>query len=158
MDPAVINATSDLPMASQVQDIGAFFRDEVAVWGHLVILVLGFITNPLIIVVLSKKQVGSACKYCALIEWRALCTPFTFYLLYRQCIHHANQTFHDTCSQLIKLKCKAKPMVGSLEVKVALSSPHCQLVNFFYIKITNIVLKLHNTHSVEGHKIVELSS
>ena len=68
MDPAVINATSDLPMASQEQDIGAFFRDEVAVWGHLVILVLGFITNPLIIVVLSKKQVGSACKYCTLIE------------------------------------------------------------------------------------------
>ena len=158
MDPAVINASSDLPMTSQEQDIGAFFRDEVAVWGHLVILVLGLITNPLIIVVLSKKQVGSACKYCALIEWCALCTPFTYYLLYRQYIHHANQTFHDTCSQLIEFKCKAKPMVGSLEVKVALSSPLCQLVNFFYITIIKIVLKLHNTHSVEGHKIVELSS
>ena len=86
-------------------------------------------------------------------------TVYTFQiLLTRQCICNTKQISLDTCSQLIKLKCKAKPMVGSLEVKVALSSPLCQLVNFFYITITNIVLKLHNTHSVKCHKIVELSS
>ena len=39
--------------------LGVFLMHNVAVWVHLVIMIVGLITNPLILIVLSKKPIGS---------------------------------------------------------------------------------------------------
>ena len=36
-----------------------FIRDKVSVWVHLGILILGLISNPLILIILSRKKHGS---------------------------------------------------------------------------------------------------
>lgn len=38
---------------------GEFMAEKVAAWVHLVILILGLITNPMILIVLRRKQFGS---------------------------------------------------------------------------------------------------
>ena len=39
--------------------IGEFMEYNVAVWVHLAIMIVGLITNPLILIVLRKKNFGS---------------------------------------------------------------------------------------------------
>ena len=39
--------------------LGKYMLDEVAVWVHLAIVILGLITNPMILIVLRKKTIGS---------------------------------------------------------------------------------------------------
>lgn len=43
----------------QPHTTASYLRNEVAPWVHLAILLLGLIANPLIIVVLSRKMIGS---------------------------------------------------------------------------------------------------
>ena len=42
--------------------VGVILRDKVSVWVHLAITIVGFLTNPLIIVFLKKKKIGSKCN------------------------------------------------------------------------------------------------
>lgn len=56
MDFTATNTTAE---SDETLNYGIFIRDKVTVWVHLAILILGMITNPLVIVVLSSKQVGS---------------------------------------------------------------------------------------------------
>ena len=39
--------------------LGVFLMHNVAVWVHLVIMIVGLITNPFILIVLRKKPIGS---------------------------------------------------------------------------------------------------
>ena len=42
--------------------LGEFMVHNVAAWVNLAILMLGLITNPLILIVLRKKKIGSECS------------------------------------------------------------------------------------------------
>ena len=44
------------------EKVGDYIRYRVTVWVQLIILILGLITNPLILKTLRNKQIGSKCR------------------------------------------------------------------------------------------------
>ena len=44
------------------EEVGDYITYRVTVWVQLIILVLGLITNPLILKTLRNKQIGSKCR------------------------------------------------------------------------------------------------